>query len=412
MLYLQPKETYRAVGLMSGTSADAVDAALVEIKAEGERVQVRLMAFAAYPFPPALREEVLALGECGTTAAVCRLNFALGEVFAAAALAVLERAKVAPSEVDFIGSHGQTVYHCPPVGNKPGSTLQLGEPSVIAERTGITTVAEFRYRDLAAGGQGAPLVPYVDWLLFRDPGKSRAVQNIGGIANVTYLPAGGGLEEVLAFDTGPGNMLIDGLVRALTQGQETCDWNGRQAARGRVEPGLLRELLAHPFFAQVPPKSTGREAFGEPMVTQMLAEGRRRGLKADDLIATATALTVETIAQSYERFLLPRGPVEEVILSGGGAANPTLRRMLKARLGPIPVRLSDEFGLPSETKEALVFAVLAWETLRGRPSNVPSATGAKRPVVLGKIVPGTGNLGVNEISPQWLLTGEKNCGMI
>jgi len=373
---------------MSGTSVDGIDAALVDISGQGETLRVELRAYGERPFPPAVRSEVLAACEAGSTEQLCRLNFRLGELFAEAALAVIAQAGLTPEDVDLIGSHGQTVYHLPPAAGAPGASWQLGEPSIIAERTGLTTVAEFRYRDLAAGGHGAPLVPYVDFILFRHARRGRVVQNIGGIANFTYLPPGGGLSDVLACDTGPGNLVIDAATAILTGGASHCDVNGRRAAAGQVDEAWLAELLAHPFLALPPPKSTGREMFGRKFAEEAVAEGRRRRLLVPDILATLTAFTAASIVLHYDRFVRPRGPLDEVLLCGGGCYNPTLRRMLKERLPGVALRPLEELGLSSRAKEAVAFAILAHETILGRPNNVPAATGARHPVVLGKIVPG------------------------
>jgi anhydro-N-acetylmuramic acid kinase len=266
------------------------------------------------------------------------------------------------------------------------STLQIGEPSVIAERTGLTTVADFRPRDVAAGGQGAPLVPYADYFLFHDARKNRAVQNIGGIANVTYLPAGGRPADTLAFDTGPGNMMIDRAASLATGARAPYDAGGRIAARGHVNQKLLAELMRHPYLRRRPPKSTGREMFGTPLTDRLHERARRAGIPPADLVATVTAFTAASIADAYRRFL--PGAVDEVILCGGGSRNPTLVAALGERLAPARVLLTDDFGIDADAKEAVSFAILAWATIRGEANNVPSATGARRPVVLGKIVPG------------------------
>jgi anhydro-N-acetylmuramic acid kinase len=376
---------------MSGTSADGLDAVLAEISGSGRGLRARVRAHIHQPFSPALRRRILHTCLHGTVAEVCELNFLLGEYFARAALAVIRRGKCTARDVAGIGSHGQTVHHLP---NAPTpSTLQIGEPAVIAERTGITTVADFRVRDMAAGGQGAPLVPYADWALFTDEARPRIVQNIGGIGNLTFLPPRARLEDVLAFDTGPGNMVMDGAMAALTGGRQGFDRDGRWAARGQVSEKLLAEMMAHPFLRRRPPKTTGREEFGEGFVRRMLASARRQRLRAEDILATATAFTAASIVEAYRRFVFPRLQRAElgclqIILGGGGARNPTLRRMLTERLGVGELLTHEDFGIANAAKEALAFAILAHETLRGQPSNVPSATGARRAVVLGKIVPG------------------------
>ncbi len=375
--FLWPARTplLRVVGLMSGTSCDGVDAAFVEVARVEERVRIRTLATLFRPYTPEERERILVL--CRPDApveAICRAHFDLGEVFAEAVLRVLERAGCGPGGCDLVGSCGHTVWHAP--GH---STLQLGEAAVIAERTGLPVVSSFRARDIAAGGQGAPLVPYVDYLLFTDPHRARAIQNIGGIANVTYLPAGGGPDEVVAFDTGPGNMVIDAVAELLTGSPR--DEGGALAARGRPDEVLLAELLAHPYFAQPPPKSTGREVFGRPYAEEVVARARRRGLAPQDILATVTLLTARTIVDAY-RLL---GPVDEVILSGGGVHNATLVGWLRDLLHPVTLRTTADDGVDPDFKEAIAFAVLAALTAWGLPGTLPSATGARHPVILGTL---------------------------
>ena len=377
----------RVVGLMSGTSADGVDAAIVDIT----KKKVRLLAFEVFPFGGALRKAVLRLcrPETARLEDICHYNFVLGEVFADAVSKLCSRSGIAPSSIDLIGSHGQTIYHNPQ-GTRYGgrvirSTLQIGEPSVIAQRTGITTVADFRPRDIAAGGEGAPLVPYADYILYGHNRISRAVQNIGGIANVTFLPSGGRLSDVLAFDTGPGNMVIDGIVRLVSKGTKHFDRNGRMAARGKVDTKLLNEMLRHPFFRRRPPKSTGREEFGEAFAEQVYRQARKKGLADADIAATVTAFTAQTIARAYRQFL-PTVP-DELILCGGGAHNRTLVGILHNELPEVKVLSSEDFGISVDAKEAVSFAILAWATMNGMANNVPAATGADMPVVLGKIIP-------------------------
>jgi len=379
------------VGLMSGTSADGIDAVVAEISGSGRRLCAHVLAHTHQPFPPELRRHILRVCLHGTVAEICELNFALGERFSRAALAAIRRAKLKPRDIAAIGSHGQTIHHLP--NARTPSTLQIGEPAVIAERTGIPTVADFRVRDVAAGGQGAPLVPYADWALFTDHTRPRIVQNIGGIGNLTFLPPRGELDDVIAFDTGPGNMVIDAAVTALTHGRQTFDRDGRLAARGTVSETLLAELMTHPFLRRRPPKTTGREEFGEIFVGPLLASAQRRRLRPEDMVATATAFTAASIADAYRRFVFPKLKTAEltqfqIILGGGGAHNPTLRRMLARQSGVRELLTHEDFGIANAAKEALAFALLAHETLLGRPGNVPSATGACHAVVLGKLVPG------------------------
>ena len=374
---------------MSGTSADGIDAVVAEISGRGRGLRASVAAWVHRPFSGLLRRRVLAAGRQGTVAEICELNFLLGEYFARAALAAIRKAGLEPHAVAAIGSHGQTVHHLPHA--RPPATLQIGEPAVIAERTGILTIADFRVGDMAAGGQGAPLVPFADWVLFRDDARPRIVQNIGGIGNLTFLPPGAGLERVCAFDTGPGNMVIDATVGALSTGRLSMDRSGRWAGQGVVSSQLLAELMAHPFLRRQPPKTTGREEFGEVFLARVMAAARRLRLPDADLVATVTAFTAASIADACERFVFPglsvrERPQVQVILGGGGAKNLVLRRMLRDRLDRVELRTHEDFGIASVAKEALAFAILAYETLHGRPSNVPSATGARHPVVLGKIV--------------------------
>ena len=373
---------------MSGTSADGVDVAIIDIGPSG----IEVVAFGTVAYPASLRRRIFRLFDVETARIddLCHLNVVLGEVFADALLRVCRKSGIRPDSIDVIGSHGQTVHHLPQGrrwgGRRVRSTLQIGEPCVIAERTGITTVADFRPRDVAAGGEGAPLVPHVDYLLFADRRRSRAVQNIGGIANVTYLPAGGGVDDVVAFDTGPGNMMIDRVVQRVRRGKSLYDAGGRIAARGTVDETLLAELARHPYLARRPPKSTGREIFGTTFADAVYDRARGRRIAPRDILATVTAFTAESIARAYQRHLT--GGVDEVILCGGGARNRTLVKRLQALVAPAKVMRTNDLGLDADAKEAVSFAVLAYETMRGRPGNVPAATGASRPVVLGKIVPG------------------------
>lgn len=395
------KDPKVVVGLISGTSADGIDAAVVRVRGAGFATRVEVLHARTVPLPPADRSELFALfaPPAGTVDRVCAFNVRLGTLFADAALAAIRGAALVPDQVDLIGSHGQTIYHIPPAGARAGATLQIGEPAVIAERTGIPVVSDFRAADMAAGGHGAPLVPYLDYVFFRDPRRSRAVQNLGGIGNVTHLPSGGRFEAVLAFDTGPGNMVINGVVELATAGAQQFDRDGAMAARGRADRALLEDLLRDPYFAQTPPKSTGRERYGRDYAQRLVEAARGRGLSDADAVATATMLTVETIARAYRDFLLPRGGVDDVILCGGGSLNPVLRARLAAALAPAAVRTTDDLGLPGKAKEAVAFAVLAAEAVAGRPANVPSATGAAHPVVLGKLIPSRrmlGNLGASD----------------
>ena len=369
---------------MSGTSVDGIDAAVVDVALRGDALQVRLLGYTEAPVDESLRQRIHALfsPEQSRVDEVCEVNVLLGEAFAAAAAAALRAAGVQP---DLIASHGQTVWHQVAPG-RTRSTLQLGEPSVIAERLGVTTVADFRPRDIAAGGQGAPLASWGDALLFGDRQLGRAVQNIGGIGNVTWIPPGGQWEAMLAFDTGPGNALIDHAAWRLSGGMQRVDLDGALAASGRVDDELLRELLGHPYFFMQPPKSTGRELFGAQLGDSFVDRAGQAGLSSADILATLTAFTAHSIADQYRRFL--PGRPDEVIVCGGGSRNPVLMRLLSELLDPAQMRQHEDFGLPALGREAVYFALMGHEALHGRPNTVPSCTGAGHAVVMGKVVPG------------------------
>lgn len=377
------------IGLMSGTSLDGVDAVLAEIGGRTvDDLTWKVVHGCVLPYTEERRELIHASIVAGTAEALCGLHGELGEWLAEAAQRVCAEAGVAMREVAAIGSHGQTVWHRPPTDDHRGSTLQLGDAATIAERTGRPVVSDFRTRDMAAGGQGAPLVTWVDWTLFALPDRARALQNLGGIGNVSWIPARESTEPVAAFDTGPGNALIDAAVEMATGGKASFDRDGELAARGHVDETLVMELLAHPYFLQEPPKSTGREEFGRPFVHRLVEatqpEGDQDWL---DLIATLTELTARSIAEAYGKWVIPRG-VDEVILTGGGARNPTLVSRIRALLDPLPVSNGENLGIDPEFKEALAFAVLAWAHLHSIPANLPSATGAAGPRVLGSFTPG------------------------
>ena len=383
----------KVIGLMSGTSADGVDAALVEIGSEDDRPVIRLVAHETVPYPTGLRARILALASGGTTEDVCHLNAYLGELFAGAAEHVARRAGVSLTDVDLIGSHGQTIHHLP-APRKEGahllrSTLQIGEPAVIAERTGITTIADFRPRDLAAGGEGAPLTPMVHHLLFAHRDRGRVVLNLGGIANVTVLPAGGDPSTVAGFDTGPGNVLLDEFVGTAGLSTKGYDEDGRLAAAGRVQPVLLEELLAHPFVRRRPPKSTGRETFGPAFVREYRAGLETAGVTALDGLATLAAFTVEAVVRNLCEFVFPTVEVRDLLVAGGGSQNAFVMRRLAAALPGCTVMPSDAAGFPAHAIEAAAFACLAYLTATGRPGNLPAVTGAKGPRVLGCITPGS-----------------------
>ena len=377
------------VGLMSGTSLDGVDAALVSIDGSTTReIEWSVVGWCTVPYPEARREAIHREIVAGTADALCALHADLGEWFAEAAVEVCRRTGVPLERVELIGSHGQTLWPRPPGDGRRGATRQLGDPATIAERTGVPVVSDFRTRDMAAGGQGAPLVPWVDQVLFSLPGQARALQNIGGIGNVSWVPPRDTGGDVLAFDTGPGNALMDAAVELATGGRMSYDRDGRLASQGEVDETLLGELLQHPYFAQLPPKSTGREAFGKPVVQRLVEVMQPEGDQDwMDLVATLTELTARTIADAYRRWILPRG-VAEVVLTGGGARNPVLVTRIRELLDPIPVVDGATLGVDPEAKEALAFAVLAWAHVHGIPANAPGATGAAGPRVLGSYTPG------------------------
>ena len=391
ILDLRRRPRRRVLGLISGTSADGVTAVIADFTGTGVKTTIDIGGYRTYPYPGALREEVFSLFDPRTSTVdrVCHMNFVLGEFFADCALRLISEEGLSPGEVDLIGSHGQTIYHIPEAltvsGIETRSTLQVGEPAVIAGRTGIPTVADFRKADIAAGGEGAPLTPYLDYVLHGGSGRSLVLQNIGGIANLTHIPADASPDDVVAFDTGPGNMIIDAVVKLGTGGRLGFDVDGALASEGEVSEGLLERLLSHPYYARGPPKTTGREAFGEQYARSVMSEGEALRLGLEDLVATVSALTVETIARAYEGFL--EGPIDGVYVSGGGAMNPHLMESLRARLEPVPVMSSEGLGVPSEAKEALLMALLANEHVMGTPSNLPRATGAGRAVVLGGLHP-------------------------
>jgi anhydro-N-acetylmuramic acid kinase len=392
LMHVATKYSRRIIGIMSGTSLDAIDVAMVRIQKHGLSAAVKLEHFRSFPYPPKIRAVVHELFDPKRARIddICRYDFILGEVFAAAVLRLLEETKIKADSVDLVASAGQTIWHDPELSvvnpdvdwiEKPiatRSTFAIGQSAVIAERTGIITVGDLRVRDVAAGGQGAPLVPYFDWVLLRHKQRGRCIQNIGGIGNVTYIPPKAKWEDVIAFDTGPGNMIIDELAWIATNGRQTYDVDGILAAGGRVHEKLLEKWMSDPYFSKSPPKTTGRELFGAQFARRIMKEAK--GIDIHDLIATATALTAESIARAYRDFIHPRGPVHEVLLAGGGAKNPTLVRMLDERMPKTKLLVYKA----SEAKEAMAMAMIANDSVVGLVTNVAGATGG-RPTVLGKI---------------------------
>ncbi len=365
----------KIAGIMSGTSLDGIDVAIVEIR--GKRIQP--LAFSSTPYPKQVREAILGVSNAMThTASIARLHFLLGELYADAVRNASRRHKV-----ELIGMHGQTIFHegspVEHLGRRVASTLQIGEAAIVAERTGIRTISNFRERDIAAGGQGAPLAPYVDYLLFHHRRIGRVALNIGGIANITVIPAAAKPENVIAFDTGPGNMVIDALVAHATDGRLRYDREGRMAGRGKVHELLLKAMLSDSYFSIKPPKTTGRERFGSEFVTGLIATG----VEIVDLISTATEFTAQSIAKSIPK----RTGIRELIASGGGVHNRQIMQRLADLLPHLDIKTSADFGIDPDAKEAIAFAVLAYEFVRGRTGNLPSATGARNAALLGKSSP-------------------------
>ena len=419
------KDKKCVIGLMSGTSVDGIDAAIVEITGHGLETAVDLLAFETFHFPPGVPERILALchPDTGRVDDICEMNFYIGHLFAEAVKHILQKSGMSANDIDLIGSHGQTIYHLPgntiadlrvgqgeknakgkasvqtasetifchrqkmsknPIFKK--STLQIGEPAVIAHETGIPTIADFRVADMAAGGQGAPLVSYPDYLLFRNSEKTVGLLNIGGIANLTVLPANGTFDAVSAADTGPGNMCIDAVVSEITEGVEHYDKGGTRAAVGTAHQPLINEWLKHPFFQLSPPKTTGREMFGHTYAMECLAACREHKLSDNDCIATLTELTVQTITDYIAKFVTEQNLIDMLYVSGGGVHNQTIMRRLSELLSDTAVESVDNSGISADAKEAIAFTILANETLHGNAGNLPSATGASVRKVLGKFV--------------------------
>ena len=392
---LKKKKKY-VIGLMSGTSVDGIDAAVVEITGHSLETTVDLIAFETFPFPPDVPQRILALCQPDTSRVddICEMNFYIGHLFADAVKHILQKSGMSTSDIDLIGSHGQTIHHLPRDPStdcnantiKKPSTLQIGEPAVIAHETGIPTIADFRVADMAAGGQGAPLVAYPDYLLFQDSVKTVGLLNIGGIANLTVLPANGSFDSVSAADTGPGNMCIDAVVSEITDGRERYDKAGQRATQGTPYQPLIDEWLKHPFFQLTPPKTTGREMFGHTFAMECLTACREHSLSDNDSIATLTELTVQTVALYISQFVSELSPIDTLYVSGGGVHNQTVMRRLSEVLARTTVEPVDNSGISADAKEAIAFAILANESLHGQGGNLPSATGASIRKVLGKFV--------------------------
>lgn len=382
----------RVIGLMSGTSADGIDAVLAWIEGAAPVLSAKFEGHFRTTFPAPVRKAILRIANGGetTTEEISQLNFLLGEEFARATIAACKQWRVPAAQIDLIGSHGQTIYHQGAASRFLGaravaSTLQIGESNVIAARTGVPVIADFRPADMAAGGQGAPLVPFVDYLLYRDEKLGRVALNIGGIANVTVIPGGTRPDKVLAFDTGPGNMIVDALVERMTRGRSCFDRDSRIALNAHTHPGLLKHLMRDPYLRKRPPKTAGREQFGQVYAERVLQWGKKHHAKPADVVRTAALFTSFSIADALRRFV-PRGmKIDELIVAGGGAKNPLMMAELAALLPGTDILPAAKFGVPAEAKEAFAFAVLAYEAYQGRTNNLPSATGAERPIVMGKL---------------------------
>ena len=389
ILKLLQKPSRIVLGFMSGTSADGVDAALCRITGCGLTTQVEQLGFTFVPFPQEVRDEILRLasGETACAADFCRINFLLGQLYCEAGEAACREAGIPKAQVDLIGNHGQTLWHIPVeeeyLGRRQRSTLQLGEDALLAECFGCPVVGDFRVRDMAAGGLGAPLVPYTEFRLYRRPDEWVALQNIGGIGNVTVLPANCTLDQVFAFDTGPGNMVIDAVISRLTNGRMTYDDGGAMAAQGKLHPELLRWMMDDPYLSKKPPKTTGRELYGPVYIDRLMEKAGTLNVAPADLMNTVTQFTAETIAYGLRRFS-PQLP-QRLIVGGGGSMNPVLLAHIADCLPGCQVLTNEDLGLNSSAKEAVAFAVLANETIFASCNNAPSATGARHPVVMGKI---------------------------
>jgi anhydro-N-acetylmuramic acid kinase len=381
------KGTRLVIGLMSGTSVDGIDAALVEIEGSGIDTRLRQIDFVTLPFPEGLKDFVLKNSITGSSdvADIARLNFLLAQLYADAVSTICRHAAIDPKEIDLIGSHGQTIHHLPQrvkiFGKEVAATLQIGDPSVVAKLTGIITVGDFRVGDVALHGQGAPLVPYFDYLLFRSDKVSRALLNIGGIANITFLPKGCRENDVLAFDTGPGNMIVDQLMKTFYN--KDLDENGFVASSGSVKKEMLEYFITDEFITSPPPKSTGRERYGKKYVEDIL--GKFGSYLKEDVVATATEFTSAAVHRNFEQFLSQKGKLDELYVSGGGAHNRFMMDSLRQRFSGTDVMKAESLGISSDAKEAICFAVLANETISGNPTNLPQVTGASNATILGKI---------------------------
>lgn len=393
------KPVRQLVALHSGTSANGIDAAVVRISGSGETAKAQLVKHITWDYPEEVRTKIFEVfnPKIANISKICQANFLLGKLLAEAAQAVVKASGLEMEQIDAVVSSGQIVYHVRKdqddrelwIGDDViPSCLDLGDGTMLAERTGRTCVTGMRSRDMVVGGQGNPLVTYGDWVLFRDPKITRAIQNIGGIANPTILPAGKGLAEVQAFDTGPGNMVIDGVLTRSTDGKLKYDDGGMIAAQGTVQESFLNELMEDQYVRRCPPKTTGREVFGDEFIEKIIQHAAEQKISLNDLLATVTAFTAESIAYNYKKFVFPRFKVDEVLLCGGGANNHTLVKFLADRLSPIPIKTVEACGIPIDAREVTCVGIIGNETLLGQPGNVPNATGGSKSVIMGQITLG------------------------
>lgn len=383
------KKSKNVIGLMSGTSMDGIDAGLINVRGYGNRTLIEEKAFLTFPYPDELKIHLIQVirKKRVSLEEAARLNMLIGSIFAAAALKVCKKAKIPPGKIDLIGSHGQTLWHAPEIkemfGYKTGASLQIGDPSVIAEKTGIVTVGDFRAADISAGGEGAPLIPYFDYLMFKDKKENRAVLNIGGISNITVLPKNCSKKDVTGFDCGPGNVLIDMAVKTLFN--QDFDKNGKIASEGKVSDNVLSFLKKHPFILKTPPKSTGREKFSQNYLKKVITLSKKHNLKPEDIIRTITEFTALAVYMNYKTHIESKLKLDSVIISGGGIKNKVITNSLKQYFKGIHITSAKHYGISPDAKEAIAFAVFANEAVHGNPANIPAVTGAGKECILGKI---------------------------
>lgn len=394
---IRQKEERIIIGINSGTSADGIDVAICKIRGCGLETEIELLGYETFPYSPQLRQRIL--NDMGASQAgageLCIMSFYLGELFAYAAKNICKKFSIPFEEIDAIGMHGQTIYHHPEplkfANFEIKGTLQIGNPAVVAERTGKIVVSDFRSRDMASGGEGAPLTPYLDFVLFSHRARGRVLINIGGVTNLTAIPASSPLEKIIAFDSGPGNALIDYAMIHYSQGKLMFDENGAWAKKGTVVKNLLDKLMSHPYFKKSPPKSLDKETFGKTFLQKILKENP--SISQYDMVATLTEFTVKTIVLALKEFVFPKdSSYEEIIISGGGSQNLKIIEEIKKSFPKLSVNTMDDYPILGKAKEAVLFAFLANETLMNKPGNLPNVTGAKRQVILGNITPGENGL--------------------